>query len=558
MLSGITKRKVGKEKNVEVHIDIAHEDYNFTTQPGALKRVILNVFGNALKYTMSGSVVAKLSLHPIVESNDGSTDDRILEFKVVDTGKGISSEYLRTSLFNPFCQEDPLASGTGLGLSIVRSIVTMLGGNIDIKSEVGEGTEVTIRLPLSRLSGSDTPVSTPSSPATESFVGDSISALKAGHEDASVALYGFSGSGQRSILTNYIENWFGFELVSPSSNISTVDICIVDEKERLHLPQYNQRALPTVVLCDNATRAQTASRHNRQSLVEYVSKPIGPYKLAKALRSCLDKGNLSKAGLLPLVAFSNEDSPMESEADTVIPDLGLEHLTLEGEQGEKSLEVRTNGTVTASESQNARMAIHNSSCTSGSVTIKEGRGFPFPPQDKTNDGSEMDEDQSSIKRKATDEAQYRSDLVRRDSRRPPLTSRMTEPVTKTPFPQAHAVAGQQEEAVILPSRPSNQPLSRSEVSEDKGNADNTLYVREVPTPQRASDLIEQKKRPPRLLLVDDNKINLRLLETYMRKRKYEFIDLAENGQFAVQAAEAHEPGYDIIFMGKNASLGVSC
>jgi len=54
-----------------------------------------------------------------------------------------------------------------------------------------------------------------------------------------------------------------------------------------------------------------------------------------------------------------------------------------------------------------------------------------------------------------------------------------------------------------------------------------------------------------LLLVDDNEINLRLLETFMRKRKYKLVDSTENGQLAVDAAMAHEDGYDIIFMGKS-------
>ncbi len=59
----------------------------------------MNVFGNALKYTQKGSIVVKLALDP---SNNGSMEDseRMLEVRVIDTGKGISPEYLRTSLYN--------------------------------------------------------------------------------------------------------------------------------------------------------------------------------------------------------------------------------------------------------------------------------------------------------------------------------------------------------------------------------------------------------------------------------------------------------------------------
>jgi signal transduction histidine kinase len=59
---------------------------------------------------------------------------------ITDTGKGISSDFIRSKLFTPFAQENSLSSGTGLGLSIVRSIVALLEGEIAIKSELGRGT----------------------------------------------------------------------------------------------------------------------------------------------------------------------------------------------------------------------------------------------------------------------------------------------------------------------------------------------------------------------------------------------------------------------------------
>ena len=65
----------------------------------------MNIFGNALKYTQKGSIIVKLALDP---SSNGVMEDteRMLEIRVIDTGKGISSEYLRTSLYNrglPMC-----------------------------------------------------------------------------------------------------------------------------------------------------------------------------------------------------------------------------------------------------------------------------------------------------------------------------------------------------------------------------------------------------------------------------------------------------------------------
>ena len=60
----------------------------------------MNIFGNALKYTQKGSIVVKLSLDEPPNTVEDPAEERILEIRVTDTGKGISSEYLRTSLFN--------------------------------------------------------------------------------------------------------------------------------------------------------------------------------------------------------------------------------------------------------------------------------------------------------------------------------------------------------------------------------------------------------------------------------------------------------------------------
>lgn len=72
----------------------------------------------------------------------------MLILKVKDSGKGISQDFLKNSLFKPFTQEDSLAVGTGLGLSIVRHIIQDLGGEITFTSEQGAFTEATVKLPL--------------------------------------------------------------------------------------------------------------------------------------------------------------------------------------------------------------------------------------------------------------------------------------------------------------------------------------------------------------------------------------------------------------------------
>ena len=444
----------------------------------------------------------------------------------------------------------------------------MLRGSIDVQSELGLGTVVTILVPLSRLAGSDTPHSTPSTIASsdENLQDDSIHVLQSDYQSTIVVLNPCIHEGQSArvndagqiALKRTVEDWLGLRTSYTSSNLASNGLIVVDEKEMVGSFAEKISHLPMVVLCSNSTRSSTASLHNDSAIVQYLSKPFGPHKLAKALRLCLDKFKASRLGLTPTIRFSGQKTnDLESETDTLIPD--LEHLTLETNKDLKPLDVQTNGVITASESNNAQLAIDgSSSCASASnetksdVTITERQDFPFPEQqdlEESDKSNQIEDDQLA--------GRPLNHLIRRDLRRPPLISRMTEPSHKTPFPDSNSlsVTWQGEMVTFKNEPPPKEPTVAPARSQNGGTvtiftASNlSLHNGEVEEKTPRTAALGDEKRPPRLLLVDDNKINLRLLETYMRKRNYKQIDSAENGQLAVQAAESHEHGYDIIFMG---------
>lgn len=123
-------------------------DWRLAVNPGAWRRLVMNLFGNALKYTTAGFIRVSLSsCHDI--DLDSNISSPMLLLTVSDSGKGISKEFLRHHIYTPFAQEDSLAVGTGLGLSIVRRIVDEFGGLISITSEQEIGTEVKVSIPLS-------------------------------------------------------------------------------------------------------------------------------------------------------------------------------------------------------------------------------------------------------------------------------------------------------------------------------------------------------------------------------------------------------------------------
>jgi hypothetical protein len=74
----------------------------------------------------------------------------VVTLSVSDTGKGISKDFLRKRLFIPFNQEGHLSTGCGLGLSIAKSLTMSLNGTIEVRSQQGMGTTVSVNLPLSR------------------------------------------------------------------------------------------------------------------------------------------------------------------------------------------------------------------------------------------------------------------------------------------------------------------------------------------------------------------------------------------------------------------------
>lgn len=145
-----SKTEDGQElhfRNVSVFVVIDPAcDWMFHMPSGAVRRIVMNLFGNALKFTTTGSIWVSLSYDNA--SPRRPKEERRVKLTVQDTGKGISVDYIRHRLFKPFTQEDELASGTGLGLSLVKKIVSTLQGQIFVESHVGIGTKFTVVLPL--------------------------------------------------------------------------------------------------------------------------------------------------------------------------------------------------------------------------------------------------------------------------------------------------------------------------------------------------------------------------------------------------------------------------
>ena len=110
-----------------------------------LRRILINLLTNAIKYNKSNGTI------DMYVREMSSDDSKVtFEFEIKDTGIGMSEDYIENHLFTPFSQAKQDArtryEGTGLGMSIVKGLVDKLGGNIDVKSEVGVGTQIKVVL----------------------------------------------------------------------------------------------------------------------------------------------------------------------------------------------------------------------------------------------------------------------------------------------------------------------------------------------------------------------------------------------------------------------------
>ena len=289
--------------------------WSFDTQPGAWRRILMNLLGNALKYTTSGFIYLGVKSLEKPDAALDKEDPEARQYDVIltvrDTGKGIGSKYLQKDLFTPFTQEDGLASGSGLGLSIVRQAVRSLNGSIDVSSSPGEGTEFSIQTTLTHR---DVPTHS-EDPRAESDFGD-LQALTSGKK---IGLIGFQAElvterdkTMYSSLRRLCRDWFAMEAVSvPAMEdersqaimdfylVIKTDLDHANEEERQlnRIDKYfaEERGItsPIVVLCPSPEHAHNmfaaAKGRKETTLFEFISQPCGPRKLAKALDLCMKR-----------------------------------------------------------------------------------------------------------------------------------------------------------------------------------------------------------------------------------------------------------------------------
>jgi CheY-like chemotaxis protein/HPt (histidine-containing phosphotransfer) domain-containing protein/anti-sigma regulatory factor (Ser/Thr protein kinase) len=270
-------RATEKSLLFRVHVDPS-VPRNVLADPTRLRQVLVNLLGNALKFTSSGWI----GLHVSASQEDAA---HVLEFTIADTGIGIPTD-VQPQLFTRFMQADSSTSrkfgGSGLGLSIVRQLVDLMGGGVSVTSTPGKGSRFKVTLPV--LPAQDTPAAslwqdvTPSARGARILVAEDNTTnqvvafgmlRKLGYEDVSVA-----NDGREAVRMATREHY---------------DLILMD-CQMPELDGYEATRQLRAAGCTCAILAMTANaiKGDRERCIEagmndYLSKPIG----LKALRAML-------------------------------------------------------------------------------------------------------------------------------------------------------------------------------------------------------------------------------------------------------------------------------
>ncbi|TAJ15042.1 MAG: response regulator [Planctomycetota bacterium] len=265
--------------------------------PTRIRQVLLNLVGNAIKFTENGEVVLGARVVPV----DAATTE--IELTVRDTGIGIPED-VQSRLFQPFTQADGSTTrrfgGTGLGLAISRRLIEMMGGTIELESRPGTGSLFTVRLRL----GLGAPLAELETPVC--LRGLRLLAVDDNATNRELVKEMLEALGCRVTLASGAHEALAL-LAASESNAEPFGVALLD----LQMPRMDGvelgeriRALPRwtrlpLVLLSSAGSVDAASRV-RDLFDEVMAKPVKRAALVEALSRCLQRS--ANAGASPVAA----------------------------------------------------------------------------------------------------------------------------------------------------------------------------------------------------------------------------------------------------------------
>lgn len=254
-----------------------------------LKRLLLNIAGNAVKYNRQGGYVRLVCRE--VEPADGVP---VHEYTIADNGIGMSEEF-QQHLYEPFCREEQqvegASSGTGLGAPIAKQLVELMGGTMSFTSVLGQGTTFTIRLPFEKCKRSEIPQAV----RADAGDGDALQGLRVllvEDNDLNAEIAQFTLSRAGAVVTHAKDGESAVEAFAASApheyDVVLMDIMMpgIDGLEATRQIRALDRedAATTPIIAVSANAFADDRRLSREAGMDaHLSKPVSSQELVEAL-----------------------------------------------------------------------------------------------------------------------------------------------------------------------------------------------------------------------------------------------------------------------------------
>lgn len=254
-----------------------------------LKRLLLNIAGNAVKYNRQGGYVRLVCRE--VEPADGAP---VYEYTIADNGIDMSEEF-QQHLYEPFCREEQqvegASSGTGLGAPIAKQLVELMGGTMSFTSVLGQGTTFTIRLPFEKCKRSEIPQAV----RADAGDGDALQGLRVllvEDNDLNAEIAQFTLGHAGAVVTHAKDGESAVEMFTASApheyDVVLMDIMMpgIDGLETTRRIRALDRedAATTPIIAVSANAFADDRRLSREAGMDaHLSKPVSSQELVEAL-----------------------------------------------------------------------------------------------------------------------------------------------------------------------------------------------------------------------------------------------------------------------------------
>jgi signal transduction histidine kinase/DNA-binding response OmpR family regulator/HPt (histidine-containing phosphotransfer) domain-containing protein len=296
-LANLVQAKASETEKLEVHFLTPQNVPRFLVgDPLRLGQILINLTNNALKFTEEGEIIISANLL------EKKKDQIILKFSIKDTGIGMTGEQIE-NLFQPFTQADTSTTrkfgGTGLGLTICHNLVTMMGGEVLVKSEPGQGSIFTFTATFGLSEKKEPKRFEPSQNLRDLrvlVVDDSATSrnvLKNMLESFTFkVLLAVSGEEGLSELENAPEN-SSYDLVIMDWQMPGMDGVEASIRIKSHtdLPK-----IPAIIMVTSYTGGDIMKRAESAGIEGFLVKPVSPSNLFNSIVQVFDKNNTESPG----------------------------------------------------------------------------------------------------------------------------------------------------------------------------------------------------------------------------------------------------------------------